>query len=198
MSGGDKVKGLRLGRRALLGGAAALWPALAFAQQPPRQIPAPAPVARVAAPPTGTRFRPAAGRVRARQRRFECGVDQQHLALRGQRLQAQPAFRRRLRLSQRAARRFQARALPLLDRGPDEGARRLRGAGREGDAPAQGGAGRLVARRQCDPQLPQERRRRGVREPCRALRHAQQGRRDLRQPCWSAASSTAPSPSSRD
>src|SRR5882762_5327503 len=39
MSGGDKVKGLWLGRRALLGGAAALWPALAFAQQqpPPRQ-----------------------------------------------------------------------------------------------------------------------------------------------------------------
>ena len=41
MSGGDKVKGLWLGRRALLGGAAALWPALAFAQQqpPPRQPP---------------------------------------------------------------------------------------------------------------------------------------------------------------
>ena len=37
------MKGLRLGRRALLGGAAALWPALAFAQQPPRQIPAPGP-----------------------------------------------------------------------------------------------------------------------------------------------------------
>jgi len=45
--GGDEVKGLWLGRRALLGGAAALWPALApvlsQAQQPPRQIPAPAP-----------------------------------------------------------------------------------------------------------------------------------------------------------
>ena len=43
MSGGDKVKGRRLGRRALLGGAAALWPALALAQQPPRPAPPPAP-----------------------------------------------------------------------------------------------------------------------------------------------------------
>jgi len=44
MSGGDfKVKGLWLGRRALLGGAAALWPALAFAQQPPRPAPPPGP-----------------------------------------------------------------------------------------------------------------------------------------------------------
>ena len=43
MSGGDKVKGRRLGRRALLGGAAALWPALVFAQQPPRPAPPPAP-----------------------------------------------------------------------------------------------------------------------------------------------------------
>ena len=51
---------------------------------------------------------------------------------------------------------------------------------REGDAAAQGGAGRLVARRQHGAQLPQERRRRGVREPCRAVRHAQQGHRDLR------------------
>jgi pimeloyl-ACP methyl ester carboxylesterase len=41
MSGGDKVKGLGLGRRALLGGAAALWPTLALAQQPPRPVPAP-------------------------------------------------------------------------------------------------------------------------------------------------------------
>src|SRR5260370_20940552 len=43
MSGGDKVKGRRLGRRALLGGAAALAPALALAQQPPRPAPAPGP-----------------------------------------------------------------------------------------------------------------------------------------------------------
>ena len=43
MSGGDRVKGRRLGRRALLGGAAALWPALALAQQPPRPAPPPAP-----------------------------------------------------------------------------------------------------------------------------------------------------------
>ena len=43
MSGGEKVKGRRLGRRALLGGAAALWPALAVAQQPPRPAPPPAP-----------------------------------------------------------------------------------------------------------------------------------------------------------
>src|SRR5712672_949106 len=41
MSGGDKVKGLWLGRRALLGGAAALWPALAFAQQQPPPRPPP-------------------------------------------------------------------------------------------------------------------------------------------------------------
>lgn len=41
MSGGDETRGFRLGRRALLGGAAALWPALApaiaQAQQQPRQ-----------------------------------------------------------------------------------------------------------------------------------------------------------------
>src|SRR5215471_10570620 len=34
MSGGDKV---RISRRALLGGTAALWPSLALAQQPPRR-----------------------------------------------------------------------------------------------------------------------------------------------------------------
>lgn len=34
MSGGDKIRGSGPGRRALLGGAAALWPALAFGQQP--------------------------------------------------------------------------------------------------------------------------------------------------------------------
>ena len=43
MSGGEKVKSRRLGRRALLGGAAALWPALALAQQPPRPAPPPTP-----------------------------------------------------------------------------------------------------------------------------------------------------------
>ena len=45
------MKGLRLGRRALLGGAAALWPALSFAQQqPPRQAPPPGPPRRQPAP----------------------------------------------------------------------------------------------------------------------------------------------------
>jgi pimeloyl-ACP methyl ester carboxylesterase len=43
MSGGDKAKGLGPGRRVLLGGAVALWPALAFAQQPPPQRPTPPP-----------------------------------------------------------------------------------------------------------------------------------------------------------
>ena len=57
MSGGDKVKGRRLGRRALLGGAAALWPALALAQQRRRvrrRLPAPPrrqPVAESSLPP---------------------------------------------------------------------------------------------------------------------------------------------------
>ena len=37
------MKGLGLGRRALLGGAAALWPTLALAQQPPRPAPTPSP-----------------------------------------------------------------------------------------------------------------------------------------------------------
>ena len=45
------MKGLWLGRRALLGGAAALWPATAFAQQPPRPVPAPGPSP---SPPTGS------------------------------------------------------------------------------------------------------------------------------------------------
>ena len=143
------------------------------------------------------RQRPAAGAVRARQRRFERAVDQQRLALRGQRLQARPALRHRLPLSHRPARRFQARALPLLDRGPDEGARRVRRPDAEGERPAQGRAGRLVARRQRHPQLPQERRRGGVREPRRAVRHAQQGHRDLRDAAGRAASSTAPCRSSR-
>jgi triacylglycerol lipase len=37
MFGGDKTKGFTSTRRALLGGVAALWPALAFAQPPPRR-----------------------------------------------------------------------------------------------------------------------------------------------------------------
>ena len=51
MPEGDKIRSLALGRRALLGGAAALWPALAFGQQPP---PRPSP------PSTGPRRAPPA------------------------------------------------------------------------------------------------------------------------------------------
>ncbi len=48
MSGGDKIRGFGLGRRALLGGAAALWPTLTFGQQPP---PRPAPTGPRRSPP---------------------------------------------------------------------------------------------------------------------------------------------------
>ena len=52
----DKARGLGPGRRALLGGAAALWPALAFGQQtptPPRPAPAPTGPRRAPAPEPG-------------------------------------------------------------------------------------------------------------------------------------------------
>ena len=42
MAGGEKLLGRGPTRRALLAGAASLWPAHAFAQQPPRRAPAPA------------------------------------------------------------------------------------------------------------------------------------------------------------
>ena len=51
MSGGDKIRGFGPGRRALLGGAAALWPALAFGQTPPPPRPAPAPTGPRRSPP---------------------------------------------------------------------------------------------------------------------------------------------------
>jgi len=51
MSGGDKIRGLTPGRRALLGGAAALWPALAFGQQPAPTGPRRAPPAEPGLPP---------------------------------------------------------------------------------------------------------------------------------------------------
>ena len=53
---------------------------------------------------------------------------------------------------------MKAPALPLLDRGADKGAGRLRREVRRNPSP-QGGPGRPVARRQHDPQLPQQRRR---------------------------------------
>ena len=52
----DKTRGLGPGRRALLGGAAALWPALAFGQQtpaPPRPAPSPTGPRRAPAPEPG-------------------------------------------------------------------------------------------------------------------------------------------------
>ena len=51
MSTGEKIGGWRPGRRALLGGAAALWPTLAFGQQAPQTGPRRAPPAETGLPP---------------------------------------------------------------------------------------------------------------------------------------------------